>query len=42
VATAVSLPLGLGLLALLVAAAGVPRLSQGADVARAEGPQAEG
>jgi MFS family permease len=41
VATAVSLPLGLGLLALLVAAAGVPRLSQGADVARAEGPQAE-
>ena len=42
VATAVSLPLGLGLLALLVAAAGVPRLDQGADVARAEGPQAEG
>jgi MFS family permease len=42
VATAVSLPLGLGLLALLVAAAGVPRLSQGADVAGAEGPQAEG
>jgi len=42
VATAASLPLGLGLLALLVAAAGVPRLSQGAGVARAEGPPAEG
>ncbi|WP_314195735.1 MFS transporter [uncultured Arthrobacter sp.] len=42
VATAASLPLGLGLLALLVAAAGVPRLSQGADAARAEGPPAEG
>jgi MFS family permease len=42
VATAASLPLGLGLLALLVAAAGVPRLSHGADVAGAEGPPAEG
>jgi MFS family permease len=42
VATAASLPLGLGLLALLVAAAGVPRLGQRADVAGGEGPQAEG
>ncbi|MFF2316124.1 MFS transporter [Arthrobacter sp. NPDC058097] len=42
VATAASLPLGLGLLALLVAAAGVPRLSAGADVPRNESPRAEG
>jgi MFS family permease len=42
VATAASLPLGLGLLALLVAAAGVPRLGQRADPAHGEGPPAEG
>jgi len=37
VATAVSLPLGLGLLALLVAAAAVPRLSAGSRVPEGEG-----
>jgi MFS family permease len=41
VATAASLPLGLGLLALLVAAAGVPGLSPRVDAAKGEGPQAE-
>ncbi|MGN7252166.1 MFS transporter [Arthrobacter sp. SAFR-014] len=42
VATAASLPLGLGLLALLVAAAGVPRLSPRLKVPKAESSQAEG
>ncbi|MFC9352549.1 MFS transporter [Arthrobacter sp. NPDC057013] len=42
VATAASLPLGLGLLALLVAAAGVPRLSARAGVRQGKSPQAEG
>lgn len=42
VATAASLPLGLGLLALLVAAAGVPHLSPRVHVAKGEGPQTEG
>jgi MFS family permease len=41
-ATAASLPLGLGLLALLVAAAGVPSLSPRVKVPRAESSQAEG
>jgi MFS family permease len=42
VATTASLPLGLGLLALLVVAAGVPHLSPRDDVATGEGPQTEG
>ncbi|MDQ0620661.1 MFS family permease [Arthrobacter globiformis] len=42
VATAASLPLGLGLLALLVAAAGVPRLSTRVKVSKGETSQAEG
>ena len=42
VATAASLPLGLGLLALLVAAAGVPRLSTRVEVPKGESSQAEG
>ena len=42
VATAASLPLGLGLLALLVAAAGVPRLSPRVEVPKGESSQAEG
>ena len=42
VATAASLPLGLGLLALLVAAAGVPRLSTRVKVPKGESSQAEG
>ncbi|MBT2547032.1 MFS transporter [Arthrobacter sp. ISL-65] len=42
VATAASLPLGLGLLALLVAAAGVPRLSTRVKVSKDESSQPEG
>jgi MFS family permease len=42
VATAASLPLGLGLLALLVAAAGVPRVSTRVKVPKGESSQAEG
>jgi hypothetical protein len=42
IATAASLQLGLGLLALMVAAAGVPRLGARAAVPQDESPQAEG
>jgi MFS family permease len=42
VATAASLPLGLGLLALLVAAAALPRLTPGSRVPAAEDRAAEG